>query len=153
LLFAKTPVDESRVALKVARVDPNSATDRTQYSYWDGSEWSATPIPPSSTAGNILSNWCGLTSGDLFFNPYLNTWDFIYFDNFANSIFYMRYSLDGDVTGTWSDQITLYETTPVSNKFNYAAHAYPGYDESGKTVLLSWTYGGYQTKMATVTFG
>lgn len=64
----------------------------------------------------------------------------------------MRYSVNGHVTGNWSDQVTLYTTTPASNEYNYGAHAYPGYDTTGRTVLLSWTYGGAQTQMATVTF-
>lgn len=155
LLIAKTPVDSFSAGLKVAKVDPDYATDRTKYSYWDGSEWSSTPVPPSSTAGNLFTNYAGLSSGDLLYSAYLGTWIFIYFDNFASNTFYMRYSTNGFVTGqdNWSDQVTLYETTPASSsQYNYAAHAYSGYDASGKTVLLSWTYGGGQTKLATVTF-
>ena len=45
----------------------------------------------------------------------------------------------------------LYETVQ-GNTFNYAGHAYPGYDQTGKTLLLSWTYEGEHTKMAQVTF-
>ncbi len=123
-----------------------------QYTYWDGREWSSTPVSPDSSDGNVFNS--SLSSGDLFFNPYLNTWIAIYFDDFVDNIFWLRYSKDGMVhTGQWSDQIQLFETTPYSSsKYNYAGHAYPGYDTTGKTVLLSWTYDGSQTAMATVTF-
>ena len=79
-------------------------------------------------------------------------WIFIYFDMSASNTFYVRYSQNDTVTGIWSDQITLYTTTQSSEIFNYAGHAYPGYDPSGKTVVLSWTYNLEQTKMARVTF-
>ena len=56
----------------------------------------------------------------------------IYFDGWADSTFFYRYSLNGHVTGNWSDAEVLYKTSPSSSVYNYAGHAYPGYDESGE---------------------
>ena len=46
----------------------------------------------------------------------------------------------------------LYETAQGPTVFNYCGHAYPGYDASGKTLVLSWTYEGEYTRMAKVSF-
>ncbi|MCJ1241857.1 hypothetical protein MMC14_009863 [Varicellaria rhodocarpa] len=149
--------------VKVARVAPTEYTDRTQYTYWTGTNWSQTPPSADSTTANIfsvpvcsLSGDCnyfsaGGSSGDIFYSPYFKTWLAVYFDGFPDNTFRFRYSLDGQVTGAWSDQMDLYETVQ-GNTFNYAGHAYPGYDQTGKTLLLSWTYEGEHTKMAQVTF-
>ena len=153
----------------MARVDAESATDRTQvsarpinilaavltrlfqYTYFNGTGWQDTPVSPDSSDGNVFTS--SLSSGDIFYNPYLGVWLAIYFDDFVDNIFWLRYSYgDKITTGGWSDQIQLYVTTPASGKYNYAGHAYPGYDPTGKTILLSWTYDGSQTGMAVVTF-
>ena len=70
---------------------------------------------------------------------------------FADSTFYMRYALDGIIEGRWSDEMTLH-APPAGQQFNYAGHAYPSFDPSGKTLLLSWTFEGNFTRMARVVF-
>ena len=71
--------------------------------------------------------------------------------NGGDSKFFIRYSVNGQVTGPWSDPQTLYQTIP-GTQINYAGHAYPSYDPSGKTLLLTWTYEGKYTQMSTITF-
>jgi hypothetical protein len=62
------------------------------------------------------------------------------------------YTTDTSLVGSWTDFAQdLYTTTPETGYYNYAGHAYPGVD-SGKTLLLSWTYGTNLTKMANLTF-
>lgn len=62
------------------------------------------------------------------------------------------YTTDTNIVGSWeAAEIDLYQTTAASGYHNYAGHAYPGLD-SGKTLLLSWTYGTNLTMMANVTF-
>ena len=135
-----------------------------QYTFWNGNTWSSKPPNTNATTANIFSvpvcdgkGKCdyfsaGGSSGDIFYSPYLKTWLAVYFDGFPNNIFRMRYSLTGTVTGgKWSDGVDLYKTKQ-GKTFNYAGHAYPGYDKNGKTLVLSWTYEGQWTKMAKVTF-
>jgi beta-xylosidase len=43
-------------------------------------------------------------------------------------------------TGPWSDPITLYQATPVTNGSSiYAAVPHPYYDESGKNLVVTFT--------------
>lgn len=43
-------------------------------------------------------------------------------------------------TGPWSDAITLYQATPITNDSSiYAAVPHPYYDESGRTLVVTFT--------------
>ena len=87
------------------------------------------------------------SSGDIFFSPYLGTYLAVYFLGIADSTFRYRYALpdaNGQVSlvGKWSEDYVLYDSSEVKNGgygFNYAGHAYPHYDPSGKTLILSCT--------------
>ena len=43
-------------------------------------------------------------------------------------------------TGPWSEPVTLYEAAPITNgSFIYAAIPQPFYDESGKSLVVTFT--------------
>jgi hypothetical protein len=43
-------------------------------------------------------------------------------------------------TGPWSDPVTLYQATPITNKSSiYAAVPHPYYDETGKHLVVTFT--------------
>lgn len=43
-------------------------------------------------------------------------------------------------TGPWSDPVTLYQATPITNGSSiYAAVPHPYYDESGKNLVVTFT--------------
>ncbi len=121
----------------------------------------------------------------MFWNAHLGTWIAVFNDQLtANSIFRLMYSTTGDITGPWSaEPIDLYKApscddhdnyggkSHCSVTYNYATHAYPNIDPTGKvcfipprsylrenvlieqqTLLLGWTYNGSQTMFATVEF-
>lgn len=141
--------------LLVARVHQKEYDDPSQWTYWNGQDWTATPPAPGTADSRTAAVLSGapLSSGDVLFSEYLNTWIFIFFDEYVDSKFWVRYSTTGKITGEWSDAVLLYQTTPFSSEvYDYAGHAYSMFDPSGQTVLLSWTYNGGTTKMATVTF-
>lgn len=111
---------------------------------------------PSSTAASAASiiggdNW---SSGDIFWSKYYNNWLMVNFNSFADSKFYVRWSLDGSLT-KWSTAEELYASTPGAG-YNYAGHAYPDFDNTGKSLALSYTYqlkgGGYETHVVIVQF-
>ena len=87
------------------------------------------------------------SSGDIFYSPYLGTYLAVYFLGIADSTFRYRYVLPDEqgavsLTGKWSDDHILYDSSQVKNGgygFNYAGHAYPAYDPTGKTLVLSCT--------------
>ncbi|MCJ1383282.1 hypothetical protein MMC17_006395 [Xylographa soralifera] len=166
--------------LKVARVDPDSATDLTkvsppsaptplttltpssQYEYYHGPTthtWSATPPESNSTAANLFTvgAWFGGSgSGDVFWSLPHRTYLCVYFNGLPDNTFYVRYALAGRVAGRWSDEQVLYVTAPAPNDpgdpFNYAGHANPTWDPSGRTLALSWSYGGAWTQVAVVSW-
>lgn len=63
------------------------------------------------------------------------------------SNFFLSYSTSQSLTGPWTTPELLYETETDPNceeyspnyELNYAGHAYPLWDASGKTLLLSWS--------------
>ena len=74
------------------------------------------------------------------------------------NVFSYRYALDGafGITGPWSDEFELYDTTIQTNEsgaiYDYAGHAYAGYDSTGSSIVLSWSHGENDEYMAKVQF-
>jgi hypothetical protein len=140
--------------MRVARVSATSYKDHAQYTYWDGATWSSDLAAASKAPAGLLFS-ANLSTGDVFWSEYYNTYMAVYFNSFADSTFYMRYALDGTVTGMWSDEIKLAVTQPGTGlqPYNYAGHAYPSFGASGKELVLSYTMaGGALTDMMKVTF-
>ncbi|KAL1600803.1 hypothetical protein SLS60_007191 [Paraconiothyrium brasiliense] len=140
--------------MRVAKVPVTAYKDRTQYTYWDGASWTSDLATASKAPAGLLFS-SSLSTGDVFWSDYYNTYMVVYFNTFADSTFYMRYALEGTVTGKWSDEIKLAATQPGTGlqPYNYAGHAYPSFGESGKELILSYTMaGGALTNMMKVTF-
>lgn len=78
----------------------------------------------------------------------------IFFDAFVDGMFRMMYTSTTSLVGAWDAPEVDILTTPTApgGYYNYGGHAYPAIDSSGKTLLLSWTYGFNLTMMANVTF-
>jgi len=74
--------------------------------------------------------------------------------------FYIQYSEGGHIAGPWSAPVLLFDNTDEafcnpdgSKRLNYAGHAYPQWlGTEVNELVLSWTYGGSDTRMALVTF-
>lgn len=101
--------------------------------------------PKPNEAKPIIPNV--YSSGDIFWSPLFGTYVAVYMLSIADSTFRYRYALpdaNGKVclTGQWSEDYVLYDSSEVKNGgygFNYAGHAYPHYDPSGESVILSCT--------------
>ena len=73
-------------------------------------------------------------------------------NGWADPTFCMRYSLSGFSYGPWSTGQVLYKTDPGTWPYTYGGHAYPGYDVSDKTLVLSWMNEGSYIEVAKETF-
>ena len=148
-IFLFAAVDSAK-AINIARAPVAHPADKSKYTYWTGKSWSKKP--PSQTSGHIATDPRTFSYGDFIWNEHLKTWLLIYFVAELDSTFHLQYSTTSRAEGPYSDPIKLFSTVPVKGGFNYQGHAYGGYDETGKTVMLSWTYNDVTTKMAKVTF-
>ncbi|KAL9074821.1 MAG: hypothetical protein Q9157_004233 [Trypethelium eluteriae] len=151
LLFANTDA-----GMKVAKVPPLLYADLSQYTYWTGSEWSSMAPNLNDTASAFIPG-LNPTSGDIFWSNYYRTWIFVYMA--LTNVFYYRYSLNGGINsiiGPWSDEFELYDTSIQTwtngETYDYAGHAYSGYDPTGRSIMLSWSHGLNDEYMARVQF-
>ena len=134
-----------------------------------GGEWrKGLPLQKDSPTGNIL-NWSinpfgnqqlGPDTGDVWFDPYHNTMMMVFMSKFVDGQFWGSYALDdGRLDGPWSEPVVLW-TSPVPKEckgdkcgeFNYQGHAHPGWDPSGRTLLLSYSSCARFVSMAKLTW-
>ena len=77
----------------------------------------------------------------------------VYFLGDADNTFRYRYVLPDangkiSLTGTWSAEFLLYDTSALTDGgygFNYAGHVYPQFDTTGKTLSMSITLSDGET--------
>ena len=142
--------------LQLARAPMDDIADPTAYTYYSPSNRTFGSIAPSINITNRPDIYLtgSFSSGTLFYSPYYTTFLLIYFNNFADNTFYVRY-LDltkpvdstsktwpaggGNGTGitiddaeailyySWSDEQVLFKTQPGPGGFNYAGAAHPEY--------------------------
>ncbi|KAL9052065.1 MAG: hypothetical protein Q9162_005636 [Coniocarpon cinnabarinum] len=146
--------------INVARVPFDSLTDRNTYNYWNGAEWSSAQPDMHDASSNILnftdSMGNGPNTGEVFFSHYHNQTMSVFTDGGVGGTFWMTYPMQGEITDRWSEPVELYtppaptETCDSGHQWNYAGHAYPDWDQSGKTLLLSWSSCESYIHMATV---
>lgn len=146
--------------IKVARVAEATIADRSKYTYWDGSSWTATPPSATDKTANIFNydvGGYGVGDGvssfllsesnnhsadfrlqDLFWSVYYNTWLAVFNDGLApDDTFRMMYSTNGEIVGPWSTvsqdiYVSKACSGDCSTTYNYASHAYPDFDSTGK---------------------
>ncbi|TVY36703.1 hypothetical protein LOCC1_G008731 [Lachnellula occidentalis] len=151
-------VTSSKGGMKVAKVAEASIADTTKYTYWDGSTWATTAPSASDTTSEIFSNGdSGISTGDVFWSAYYGCWLAVFNDSMQpDNTFRVMYSTTEELTGAWSTTSTTLFTTGgckgCATPYNYATHAYPDVDSTGKTLLLGWTFDGAYTQFATVTW-
>ena len=155
--------------------------DRSFFKYWDGTTWSATQPAVADTVSSIIV-WdyyfnsttttspptttvygpYGPGSGDIFWSPFFNTFICIFQAFGVSSNFYLSYSTTQSLVSGWTTPALIYETPvgadPMCEEWvpnlelDYCGHAYPNWDETGKTVLLSYSACDGWTRMVQVGF-
>lgn len=155
--------------IKVAKVAPRSKLVRENYQYWNGNSWSSTQPQVADESANLIS-WSyvnyinngtyGPGTGDVFWSTYFNTYIVAFQGDGIDSSFYISYSETQSITGPYTEPELLF-STPANAEcaiyspnwdLNYAGHAYPAWDPTGQTLLLSWSSCNAWITMATVSF-
>ncbi|KIW50091.1 hypothetical protein PV05_11712 [Exophiala xenobiotica] len=161
----------------VARTTPNSFTDLSTYTYWDGKSWS-NDMPSSSSNATMID--IPIQDLDLVYVPALRSFVMVYLNTLADNTFYYRHlplDLDVDqndeydriVTSQWSDEKVLTKIDSPAEGYIYAGGIHAGYfgdddiTNGGWKVLITWTEhtgkdaasaeSGYAHKSAYVDFG
>jgi hypothetical protein len=156
MLYLFGQVDEG---VLVARTDPFGITNRSAYSYWDGSTWSSGMLP-SDTTSYLLDE--PVMDLDVFYSPYHGTFIMVYLTPNADNTFYFRYVMSdtailppyaggiGDyvesiVKNQWSSEQVLYKAAAPPMAYIYAGGVHTGYfgkndiTNGGTKMLISWT--------------
>lgn len=139
--------------LKLARVPAAHLADKSQYTFWDGKAWSAAQPSKADTSSAVYSSPSKIDTGEAFYSSKLGAWALVT-SNFGE----FRMSVAPAITGPWSAPTTIYKAEAPADhagdpvKVIYAGHAYPDWDPSGESLLLSWTLDENWTQMAVVEF-
>lgn len=151
--------------LKMARVPQASYSDRSQYQFWTGKDYSSNlPKLDDAGAANIFNfSQGGLDgknhgpgTGDLFFNNLYGVYMLLFqADNAAtDDNVYMSYS--SELTSGWSKSEAITKVDRLDGGYTYSFHAYPNYDPTHKVIPLSWSAfappNDFEIHMANVTF-
>lgn len=143
----------------VARTNPFGITNRSAYTYWNGSTWSASMLHSDYTSYLLDEPVMDL---DVFYSPYHGTFIMVYLTPFADNTFYFRYLMSdtailppyaggtGDyvesiVKNQWSSEEVLYKAAAPPMAYIYAGGVHTGYfgnndiTNGGTKMLISWT--------------
>jgi len=142
-------------ALKVARAKWSDMADRSAYEFWDGAAWSSTMPAASDTASDVFSLPPGsgstiLQSGDVFYSEHFGVPVLVYG---CLGTFYISVATDRNHF-SFGAPVKFYSAPKIAGigGYMYSPHAYPHWDESGKTLLLSWADTSAYVRMAKVTW-
>ncbi|KAI9813929.1 MAG: hypothetical protein M1826_002362 [Phylliscum demangeonii] len=150
-------IGRADAGLLLGRVDAGQLTDRTAYTFWNGTGWTPDAPSRSSTAYFLPGVYA---DGDLIYSAVHRTFIFVYLSGYADSTFYYRY-LQADeairpsaladfgeklVQHAWSREQVLFKAPPgPTGLYVYAGGVHQGYFDAedvangGKQMLLSWT--------------
>jgi hypothetical protein len=154
---------------RVRNVDNATIADRNQYQYYNSAtgEWQLQqPLALNDATGNILG-WnytdsagktIGPNVGDAWYDPYRKTMVMLFGDTYVDGTFYMSYATTNRIEGPWSKPVAIW-TPPVpadcsrtTESWNYQGHAHPGWDPSGKTLLISYASCALYVSFAKITW-
>lgn len=113
-----------RTLVHVARVPLADALDKTKWTYWNGTTWSADP-------SDTVSVYDGGAAGDtIFWDSYLGLYVTVYMPFATNDVFYR---VANHPEGPWSAATKLF-TAEQGTDTSYAARVHTEYEENGGQV-------------------
>ena len=158
----------ARTAMTMEDGSIDGLADRRSYEYYHGGgKWvKAELLKKDDANGNIL-DWSinpmgdkqmGPDTGDVFYSPYHKTLMMVFMSQFVDGQFWASYAVENRIEGPWSKPVMIFES-PVPKEcqredfgWNYQGHAHPGWDPSGRTLLLSYSSCARFVSMAKVTW-
>lgn len=139
--------DELNARTFLARVPKDKATDINAYEYWKNGarEWTR-QRQANGTFGtaklekeDAIFDWRVMNQAVPFWNVRYGCWMFVHGSSWPASDVLVRTA--DRLEGPWQDHSPACSTAPKGNEqgFRYCITAHPEYDETGKTVFVTWT--------------
>jgi hypothetical protein len=161
--------------LQLARVESTAMKNLKAYEYFERASCSFTSTSPNPMNANLSSIYLAgnFSSGSIFYSPFLKTYLMVYFNDQADSTFYIRYlDLESLVCPTkawvkggkygkgieaedveavirygWSSEAVLYRSPPGPKGFNYAGLAHPEFFNNQYYARCMYWYQGIDSDM------
>lgn len=161
--------------LQLARVRVSAMKNLDAYEFYEPARCSFTSTSPNRMETNLRRPYLAgnFSSGSIFYTPFLKTYLLVYFNDQADSTFYMRFlDLESVVCPTtvwmkggkyglgiqaedveavfrygWSSDAVLYRSPPGPQGFNYAGLAHPEFFNSQYYAKCMYGYQGMDSDM------
>jgi hypothetical protein len=141
---------EGNAWIYLTRAAIGDVSNLDKYEYWNGDNWQTNRLD-GKTIGEKESVFWQINQGQVIWSNYFNCFLFVYCDTWMNSKVLMKTAQQPE--GPWSDAMTLYQATPLTNGSSiYAAVPHPYFDETGKTLVVTFTNHPNTIQAVRVTF-
>jgi hypothetical protein len=164
-------VGSDSTGMKLARVPalPETMADRNHYDYYNSAtgEWvPQQPLELDNPTGNII-HWSsndllgrpiGPDVGDMWLDPHHQTMVMTWGDSGIDGKLWFSYAENNRLEGPWSTPQAIWtppvpeECKGVQGDWNYQLHAHPGWDPTGKTLLVSYASCAQYVSFAKITW-
>ncbi|TVY87154.1 hypothetical protein LAWI1_G008776 [Lachnellula willkommii] len=151
--FGKGPQQDDEQLIRrtyLCRAPLTQAFNINAYQYWDNSAKAWTPRR-LTTHGNMgtlkltyeqaIFDYLQMDRSAPFWSNYFNKWMFLYGNSWGYSDVYVMTA--DRLEGPWDTHGGMVVAStggePVAGEFRYAVNGHPEWDESGKTVFVTWT--------------
>lgn len=154
--FGKGPQRDDEQLIRrtyLCRAPIKQAFDINAYHYWDNSSKSWTPrrLTTHGNMGTLKLNYdqaifpyLAMDRSAPFWSNYFNKWMFLYGNSWGYSDIYVMTA--DKLEGPWDNHNGMVVAStqpeggePVAGEFRYAVNGHPEWDDSGKTVFVTWT--------------
>ncbi|GJC79915.1 hypothetical protein ColLi_02753 [Colletotrichum liriopes] len=119
----------------MVRVKAREAFDLSKYEYWWGRQRGWRMERLTTFTAETAAVW-GTGQGQVVWNEFYRCYIFVHLGIGGGSVF-LRTAPSPE--GPWTPDIKIFEATPIDGGLVYAGVAHPYLDESGKTLVMSFT--------------
>ncbi|KIM97603.1 hypothetical protein OIDMADRAFT_58207 [Oidiodendron maius Zn] len=126
--------------IKLARIpaDLDLVADRTTTNNAEGNimKWNSFDLAGRKICPDV---------GDMWFDNFHQTMVMIWGDAGIDGQVWFSYAINNDIAGTWSELQAIWQTpltelySRSTEDWNYQIHTHPGWDETGKTLLIRYS--------------